>query len=73
MTKPHHSVPLELSGALAKFPFEETTPEIGREYNDVNIINDLMNAENADDLRDLAVTSKSLRPSRTEKGSVEYR
>jgi hypothetical protein len=50
MARPHHCVPLELSGALAKFPFEETTPEIGREYNDVNIVNDLMNDENADDL-----------------------
>jgi hypothetical protein len=63
MAKSQHCVPLELSGALDKFSFEETTPEIGREYANVNIVDDLMNAENADDaLRDLAITSKSLRP-----------
>lgn len=57
-----HCVPLELSGALTKFSFEETTPEIGREYNHVNIVDDLMSAENADDLlRDLAITSRSPR------------
>ncbi|KAK0724090.1 hypothetical protein B0H67DRAFT_529658 [Lasiosphaeris hirsuta] len=49
--------PLELSGALDKFGYEETTPEIGREYVNVNIVDDLLKAESADDLlRDLAIT-----------------
>lgn len=53
--------PLELSGALDQFTHEETTPEIGREYPDVNIVDDLLNAENSDAvLRDLAITSKML-------------
>lgn len=48
---------LKLSGALDKFSYEETTPITGREYLDVNIVDDLINAENADDLlRDLAIT-----------------
>ncbi|KAL8382007.1 hypothetical protein RB595_006004 [Gaeumannomyces hyphopodioides] len=48
---------LELSGALDKFSYEETTPITGREYLDVNIVDDLINADNADDLlRDLAIT-----------------
>lgn len=60
MAAPHRE-PLELSGALAGFKYEETTPEIGREYLDVNIVDDLMKADNADDLlRDLAITSKYL-------------
>lgn len=47
------------SGALdGKFKFEETTPVIGREYPSVNIVDDLLNAPNADELiRDLAITS----------------
>ena len=50
--------PLRLSGALDHFKHEETTPIIGREFIDVNIVNDLLNAENADErLRDLAITS----------------
>jgi hypothetical protein len=65
MAKSQHCVPLELSGALDKFSFEETTPEVGREYANVNIVDDLMNAENADDaLRDLAITSKSPWPAK---------
>ncbi|KAL1645595.1 hypothetical protein SLS61_008278 [Didymella pomorum] len=50
--------PLRKSGALdSKFEFEESTPIIGREYSTINIVDDLLNAENADDLiRDLAIT-----------------
>ena len=52
--------PLQLSGALDKFAHEETTPVIGREYLNVNIVDDLLNAANADELlRDLAITSKT--------------
>lgn len=53
--------PLQKSGALdSKFEFEESTPVIGREYPTVNIVDDLLNADNADELiRDLAITSKS--------------
>ena len=51
--------PLKLSGALNPFKFEETTPAIGREFLNVDIVDDLLNAENADErLRDLAITSK---------------
>lgn len=51
--------PLELSGALRSFRFEETTPTIGREYFDVDIVRDILDSENADVLlRDLAITSK---------------
>lgn len=50
--------PLELSGALDGFKFEETTPAVGREYANVNIVDDILNSENAEDrLKDLAITS----------------
>ncbi|KAI0125350.1 taurine dioxygenase family protein [Xylariales sp. AK1849] len=52
-----YAEPLRLSGALDKFPHEETTPIIGREFLNVNIVDDLLNADNADELlRDLAIT-----------------
>lgn len=52
--------PLKPSGALDKFSFEDTTPVIGREFLNVNIVDDLMNAPNGDELlRDLAITSES--------------
>lgn len=52
--------PLQLTGALDRFEFEEATPAIGREYTSVNIVDDILNAENAEDkLRDLAITSTS--------------
>lgn len=54
---PEHSKPLKRSGALDAFQFEETTPCIGREFIGVNIVDHLLNAENADELlRDLAIT-----------------
>jgi hypothetical protein len=54
----HYPEPLRLAGALDHFTQEETTPVIGREFIGVNIVNDLLNAENADErLRDLAITS----------------
>lgn len=50
--------PLKLSGALEQFSYEDTTPVIGREYHNVNIVDDLMNSSSADELlRDLAITS----------------
>ncbi|PWY86689.1 alpha-ketoglutarate-dependent sulfonate dioxygenase [Aspergillus heteromorphus CBS 117.55] len=52
-----YPTPLQLSGALDQFAFEETTPVIGREFPTVNIVDDLLNASNADELlRDLAIT-----------------
>ena len=52
--------PLKTSGALDKFLFEDSTPVIGREFPELNIVDDLLNASNADELiRDLAVTSRS--------------
>lgn len=55
--------PLLLTGALEKLKHEELTPVIGREYPDVNLVDDLINATNSDELlRDLAITSKSRIP-----------
>ncbi|KAH8695607.1 alpha-ketoglutarate-dependent sulfonate dioxygenase [Talaromyces proteolyticus] len=52
-----YPTPLKLSGALDIFTFEDTTPVIGREFPNINIVNDLLNASNSDDLvRDLAIT-----------------
>lgn len=58
-TKPY-PFPLTKSGALEKqFKYEEATPVVGREYPDLNIVDDLLNAPDADELiRDLAITSK---------------
>jgi hypothetical protein len=54
-----YPAPLKLSGALDKFSFEDTTPSIGREFHNVNIVDDLLNAPNTDELvRDLAITSR---------------
>ncbi|KAK5684323.1 hypothetical protein LTS10_004190 [Elasticomyces elasticus] len=48
--------PLRLSGALDKFEHEDVTPVIGREYPKINIVNDLLDADNADELvRELAI------------------
>lgn len=57
--KPSYPEPLKLSGALEQFSYEDTTPVIGREFHNVNIVDDLMNSPNADELlRDLAITSE---------------
>jgi hypothetical protein len=54
-----HREPLKTTGVLDKFDFEDTTPLIGREYISVNIVDDVLNASNADELiRDLGITSK---------------
>ncbi|KAK2046111.1 taurine catabolism dioxygenase, partial [Colletotrichum somersetense] len=49
---------LEKKGQLDKrFPYEDVTPTIGREYSQINIVRDLLEAPGADDLlRDLAIT-----------------
>ncbi len=61
-SKTSYREPLKASGALDTFTFEEATPVIGREYPTLNIVDDLLNASNADDLiRDLAIASKSIR------------
>lgn len=50
--------PLQSSGSLEQFSYEDTTPAIGREFFKVNIVDDLIKADNADALlRDLAITS----------------
>lgn len=55
--------PFKLSGALERFTYEDTTPVIGREFIDVNIVDDLLKSENADErLRDLAITSRAFLP-----------
>ena len=60
-SKSRNSAPLRKNGALdSAFAFEETTPAIGREYPTAQIVEDFLNAPNADDLlRDLAITSES--------------
>jgi hypothetical protein len=59
VTKNGRMEPLRKNGALdATFDFEDVTPTNGREYQ-ANIVEDLLNAANADDLlRDLAITSE---------------
>ncbi|CAK7274849.1 hypothetical protein SEPCBS57363_006374 [Sporothrix epigloea] len=55
-----YPVPIVPTGALDKFEFVEATPVIGREYPFVNIVDDILNAKNADELlRDLAYTISS--------------
>jgi len=50
--------PLKKSGALDKYEHEDTTPTIGREFINVNIVDDLLNSSDADALlKDLAITS----------------
>jgi hypothetical protein len=55
-----YPAPLTKAGALdSRFKYEEATPVIGREYPDVNIVDDILDASDADELiRDLAITSK---------------
>lgn len=49
--------PLSPSGAFDRFEHVESTPVIGREYANVDLVNDVLNAENSDELiRDLAIT-----------------
>lgn len=59
VTKNGRLEPLQKNGALdTAFDFEDLTPSNGREYQ-ANIVEDLLNAPNADHLlRDLAITSK---------------
>jgi hypothetical protein len=59
-TKSRNIEPLKKSGALdAAFKFDDVTPTIGREYLTAQIVEDILNAPNADDLlRDLAITSQ---------------
>lgn len=58
-TKSRNKEPLKKSGSLeAAFDFEDITPTIGREIT-AQIVEDILNAPNADDLlRDLAITSE---------------
>lgn len=50
-------VGLESTGSLDKFDWDDLTPAIGREFAETNIVNDLLNAPDADQLlRDLAIT-----------------
>lgn len=62
--KSRNTAPLKKSGALdAAFEFEDITPVIGREYLSARIVEDILEAENADELlRDLAITSESALP-----------
>ena len=59
-TKSRNTEPLKKSGVLdAAFEFDDISPIIGREYLTAQIVEDILNAPNADDLlRDLAITSK---------------
>ncbi|KAF3915626.1 hypothetical protein ABW21_db0208508 [Orbilia brochopaga] len=52
-----HPEPIRVTGTLDKFKSEDITPVIGTEFPEVNIVNDLIDAPNADELlRDLAIT-----------------
>lgn len=51
--------PIVPTGALDSFAFEDTTPGLGREYINVNLVDDVLNAPNSKGrLRDLAYTSR---------------
>jgi hypothetical protein len=67
-TKSRNTEPLKKSGALdSAFEFDDVTPIIGREYLTARIVEDFLDAPNADDLlRDLAITSKSFTYERIE-------
>jgi hypothetical protein len=55
--------PIIPAGALDSFRFEDTTPVIGREFLEVNIVNDILDAPDGkaeERLRDLAYTSELL-------------
>lgn len=55
---PVYPAPLQKTGALNKFIYEDTTPVIGREFPSVNVVEEILNADNSDELiRDLAITS----------------
>jgi hypothetical protein len=70
-TKSRNIEPLKKSGALdSAFEFDDVTPIIGREYLTARIVEDILNAPNADELlRDLAITSKCFTPDITESRS----
>lgn len=58
-TQQQYPAPLKPSGVLEGFEHEDVTPLIGREFPKVNIVDDLLNAANADELlRDVAITSE---------------
>ena len=60
-SKPFVRTPLQYSGSLDGFKWFDVTTIIGREYPDIQLT-DLMKADNSDQLlRDLAITSESLR------------
>ncbi|KAI0154602.1 taurine dioxygenase family protein [Xylariaceae sp. FL1272] len=49
--------PLRASGALDNFAYADLTPSIGREFPEVNLLDDIINVPNADQLtRDLGIT-----------------
>ena len=51
--------PVQSTSALDQLSHEDLTPAIGRAYQNVNIIDDIMKADDADDrLRELALVSK---------------
>lgn len=57
-TQASYPRPLQLTGVLDKYAFNESTPVIGREYPTLQA-KELLNAPNADELlRELAIISK---------------
>lgn len=52
--------PIKPSGALDAFSYDDTTPVIGREYLNMNIVDDVLNGpDRVERLRQLAYTSKA--------------
>ncbi|KAJ6264917.1 hypothetical protein Dda_1070 [Drechslerella dactyloides] len=52
--------PIRFTGTVDNFKSEDATPVISTEFPEVNIVNDIINAPNADELlRDLAVITQS--------------
>lgn len=68
-----HPTPLKKTGVIDEFEHEDTTPVIGREFPKVNIVDDILNASNADELiRDLAITSTSVPRPKLRPGTIPY-
>ncbi|KAH7303650.1 hypothetical protein B0I35DRAFT_455103 [Stachybotrys elegans] len=57
VSTPTYPEPLQPTGVLEPFKFEDATPVIGREYPELNPVDDVLRAKNSSELiRDLAIT-----------------
>jgi len=58
-----YPAPLKVGNALEGVDYEDITPVIGREFLNINIVDDILNHHDADArIRDVAILSKSFAP-----------